>query len=86
MFWKALVSSKRISRTEYIGSNVTHFLIFLSFSVKFRCICLNKILTSNLVACRGIESSTPGNVDGDISLLKVSDVDVVFLRPIDTWN
>jgi len=50
--------------------------------------CLNKILTSNLVPCRGIESSTPGNVDGDISLLKVSDIDidVVFLRPIDTWN
>lgn len=47
--------------------------------------CLNKILTLNLVPCRGIESSTPGNVDGDISLLKVSDVDV-FLRPIDTWN
>lgn len=60
-------------------------MAFLSFSLKFRCMCLNKILTLNLVPCRGIESSTPGNVDGDISLLKVSDVDV-FLRPIDTWN
>lgn len=28
---------------------------------------------------RGIESSTPGEVDGDISVLKVSDVGVVYL-------
>lgn len=38
------------------------------------------------MACRGIESSTPGNMDGDISMLKVSDIDVVFLRPVETRN
>lgn len=32
---------------------------------------------------RGIESSTSGEVDGDISVLKVSDLGVVYLR-IDT--
>ena len=40
---------------------------------------MSTILTSNLVESRGIESSPSGEVDGDISMLKVSDVHVVFL-------
>lgn len=36
------------------------------------------VLISDPVECRGIESSTPGAVDGDISMLKVNDVDAVF--------